>query len=185
MELWKLIVSYYSDLVFYNLDVDPIALLSLVFAMGVAGIWAVIAAYVAKKKAGAIIDPILDRHATDEQTAISPKEGGFAAPHVLIRLEKGSMLRKTVRCTGAEEPEEVKKGSAPTKKDVLAGLAAMRYYIPEEKRETAMRRYSAKKTTLLTVLFSIAVMLVLTVATYFFLPVILRMLDNFLTMTGG
>ena len=184
MELWKLIVSYYSDLQFYNLSFDDtISLLYFVGAMGVAGIWAVIAAFITKKRTGRIVDPLLLRNAIDPASAISPADGGFMRHDILLLLKRGSMLRKTVEAT---EPEgEAEEGSAPTKKGIADCLSRMRFYIPENKRDMARRRFSAKDATVPSLIISIGIILLLTVTVYFFLPVVLRMVDNFITMTGG
>ena len=183
MELWKLIVSYYSDLKFYNLSSEnTISLLYLVGALGVAGIWAVFAAFITKKRTGKIVDPLLAREAIDPASAISPEDGGFMRQDILLLLKRGSMLRKTVEATEAEgEAEE----SAPTKKGIADCLSRMRFYIPENRRDMAKRRFSAKDATIPSLIVSIAAILLLTVIVYFFLPVVLRMVDNFITMTGG
>lgn len=183
MEFWKLIVSYYSDLQFYNLDSEnTISLLYLVAALGIAGIWAVIAAFITKKRTGKIVDPLLLRQAVDPASAISPKDGGFARQDIVLLLKRGSMLRKTVEAT---EPEGEATESAPTRKGIADCLNRMRFYIPEAKQDMAKRRYSAKDANLPSLIVSVLVILALTVAVYFFLPVILRMVDNFITMTGG
>ena len=53
MELWKLIVSYYSDLDFYNLEFsDPMRLFYFVGAFAVGGIASVIAAYASRRRTG-------------------------------------------------------------------------------------------------------------------------------------
>lgn len=184
MELWKLIVSYYSDLQFYNLSSEnTISLLYFVGAMGVAGIWAVVAAFISKRRTGRIVDPLLKRGAIDPASAISPADGGFSRQDTLLMLKRGSMLRKTVEAT---EPEgEAAEENAPTKKGIADCLSRMRFYIPESKRDTAKRRYSAQDASIPSLIVSLAIILVLTVAVYFFLPVILRMVDNFITMTGG
>ena len=102
---------------------------------------------------------------------------------ILLLLKRGSMLRKTVEAT---EPEgEAEEGSAPTKKGIADCLSRMRFYIPENRRDLAKRRYSAQDASIVSLIVSIVIILTLTVAVYFFLPVILRMVDNFITMTGG
>ncbi len=184
MELWKLIVSYYSDLQFYNLNSDnTISLLYFVGAMGIAGIWAVTASFITKRRTGRIVDPLLKRRAIDPESAISPADGGFAKQDLLLLLKRGSMLRKTVEAT---EPEgKTDEGSAPSKKAIADCLSRMRFYIPENRRDTAKRRYSAQDANVPSLIVSIIIILVFTVVVYFFLPVILRMVDNFITMTGG
>ena len=184
MELWKLIVSYYSDLQFYNLSsVNTISLLYMVGALGIAGIWAVVAAFITKRRTGRIVDPLLSRQATDPASAISAADGGFARRDLILLLKRGSMLRKTVEAT---EPEgETEEESAPTKQGIADCLSRMRFYIPEEKRDMAKRRYSAQDASIPSLIVSVVIILILTVAVYLFLPVILRMVDNFITMTGG
>lgn len=184
MELWKLIVSYYSDLQFYNLSSEnTVSLLYMVGALGVAGIWAAIAAFITKRRTGRIVDPLLKRQAVDSATAISPADGGFARRDLLLMLKRGSMLRKTVEAT---EPEgEAEKESEATQKGIADCLMRMRFYIPENRRDLAKRRYSAEDASIPSLIVSVIIILVLTLAVYFFLPVILRMVDNFITMTGG
>ncbi len=184
MEFWKLIVSYYSDLQFYNLSSEnTVSLLYMVGALGVAGIWAVVAAFITKRRTGKIVDPLLKRQAIDLASAISPADGGFLRQDLLLMLKRGSMLRKTVEAT---EPEgESSEKSAPTKKGIADCLSRMRFYIPENRRDMAKRRYSAQDATIPSLIVSVIIILVLTLAVYFFLPVILRMVDNFITMTGG
>ena len=185
MELWKLIVSYYSDLSFYNLQFDSMALFYFVGAFAVGGIASVIAAYVAKRRTGSIVDPILGMHAHDEATAISPEEGGFHSPNKLMLLKAGSMLRRTVHAVLPPEETEGEEVKAPTKQAFINSLLQTRFYIPDERRSEAERRFSAKRNGAASLTFSIVVVLVLTVLVYLFLPVVLRMVDNFLTMTGG
>lgn len=183
MELWKLIVSYYSDLQFYNLSSEnTISLLYFVAAMGIGGIWAIIAAFITKRRTGRIVDPLLKRQAIDPATAISPADGGFKRQDLLLMLKRGSMLRKTVEAT---EPEGEAEESAATKKGIADCLSRMRFYIPENRRDLAKRRYSTQDASIVSLIVSIVIILTLTVAVYFFLPVILRMVDNFITMTGG
>ena len=183
MEFWKLIVSYYSDLQFYNLSSEnTISLLYFVAAMGIGGIWAIIAAFITKRRTGRIVDPLLKRQAIDPATAISAADGGFARQDLILMLKRGSMLRKTVEAT---EPEGEAEESAATKKGIADCLSRMRFYIPENRRDLAKRRYSAQDASIVSLIVSIVIILTLTVAVYFFLPVILRMVDNFITMTGG
>lgn len=186
MELWKLIVSYYSDLDFYNLEFsDPMRLFYFVGAFAVGGVASVIAAYVSKRRTGKIVDPLLGIHAHDEATAITPEEGKFDKPSLLILLKRGSMLRRTVQATDPEQSEDEGEAVAPTKSAIIGCLRRMRFYIPDERRSEAERRYSAKRNGILTLAFSIAVVILLTVLVYLFLPIVLRMVDNFLNMTGG
>ena len=184
MELWKLIVSYYSDLQFYNLSSEnTISLLYFVAAMGIGGIWAIIAAFITKRRTGRIVDPLLKRQAIDPATAISPADGGFKRQDLLLMLKRGSMLRRTVYATDPEKAED--EAAAPTKSAIIDCLKRMRFYIPDERRTEAERRYSAKRNGILSLIFSIAVVILLTVLVYLFLPIVLRMVDNFLNMTGG
>ncbi len=184
MEFWKLIVSYYSDLQFYNLSSNnTVSLLYFVGAFGIAGIWTIFAAFITKRRTGRIVDPLLKRQAVDPASAISPAEGGFNRQNLLLLLKRGSMLRKTVEAT---EPEgESEEASLPTNKGIADCLSRMRFYIPENKRDMAKRRYSAQDANIPSLIVSVIIILVFTVVVYFFLPVILRMVDNFITMTGG
>jgi hypothetical protein len=129
------------------------------------------------------VDPLLGRHAHDEATAITPEEGKFDKPSLLMLLKRGSMLRRTVYATDPEKAED--EAAAPTKSAMIDCLRRMRFYIPDERRTEAERRYSAKRNGILSLIFSIAVVIALTVLVYLFLPIVLRMVDNFLNMTGG
>lgn len=202
--LWEQIVSYYQDLTFYNIEVNALQLLGFVFAFGISSIAAITIAYFAKKRTGCIVDPIIMRGALSEKTAITAEEGGFASVRKLSMLTRGKMLRKTVCVVGddANETAESVEGAekkcekAPKGKKKLpsvremeaaaaARLMTCRFYIPEEKTETALRRFSGKRNSVLSLILSILLMAACAVGIYFLLPFILQLIDNFLTMAGG
>ena len=202
--LWEQIVSYYKDMTFYNIEVNAFQLLGFVFALGIGGVAAIIIAYFAKKRTGKIIDPIIERGAMSEKTAVTAEEGGFASPRKLAMLTRGKMLRKTVCVIGddidngdsgedasAEKDTKVAKGKvkAPSVRELeaaaVARLMTCRFYIPEEKTETALRRFSGKRNSVLSLILSILLIAACAVGIYFLLPFILQLIDNFLTMAGG
>ena len=198
--LWEQIVSYYKDMTFYNFEVNAFQLLGFVFAFGIGGIAAVLIAYIAKKRTGRIVDPLLSRGAVSPQTAISAQDGGFSSPRALRMLIRGKMLRKTVSVIGDDEEatenaaeKDTKasksKNKAPSVRELEAAAAARlltcRFYIPEEKREQALRRFSGKRNSLASLIISVLLVAALAVGLYFCLPFILQLTDNFLTMVGG
>ena len=202
--LWEQIVSYYKDMTFYNIEVNAFQLLGFVFALGIGGVAAIIIAYFAKKRTGKIIDPIIERGAISEKTAITAEEGRFASPKRLAMLTRGKMLRKTVCVIGddidngdrdkdasAEKDTKVAKGKVkvPSVRELeaaaVARLMTCRFYIPEERREQALRRFSGKRNSVISLILSVLLMIAIAVALYFFLPVVLKLTDNFLTMVGG
>lgn len=198
--LWEQIVSYYKDMTFYNFEVNAFQLLGFVFAFGIGGIAAVLIAYIAKKRTGRIVDPLLSRGAVSPQTAISAQDGGFSSPRALRMLMRGKMLRKTVSVIGDDEEvaenaaEKDTKASkskkkAPSVRELEAAAAARlltcRFYIPEEKCSQAMRRFSGKRNSFVSLIISVLLVAALAVGLYFFLPLILQLTDNFLTMAGG
>lgn len=201
--LWEQIVSYYKDMTFYNIEVNAFQLLGFVFALGIGGVAAIIIAYFAKKRTGKIIDPIIERGATSEKTAITAEEGGFASPRRLAMLTRGKMLRKTV-CVIGDDAEDTENDAKATENDAkvakgkvkvpsvreleaaaVARLMTCRFYIPEEKREQALRRFSGKRNSVISLILSVLLMIAIAVALYFFLPFVLKLTDNFLTMVGG
>ena len=201
--LWEQIVSYYKDMTFYNFEVNAFQLLGFVFAFGVGGIAAVLIAYIAKKRTGRIVDPLLSRGAVSPQTAISAQDGGFSSPRALRMLMRGKMLRKTVSVIGDDEEaaENAEKSAekstknaknkikAPSVRELeaaaVARLLTCRFYIPEEKCSQAMRRFSGKRNSFVSLIISVLLVAALAVGLYFFLPLILQLTDNFLTMAGG
>lgn len=208
MEFFDVLISYYTEMegTFTNISMDdPLKLLLLVAGAFVGVLAFIVVAFISKMRTGSIIDPMVKNHAYTPETAISPTEGGFGRGWQLDMLKKGSMMRKSLmavtkdgRVIGpfeSENPnetpaEEVKKDAKkqktqlPTKAAMRSGVASLRFFIPEEKRKSAISRFSKEKNGILSLIISIAATVAIFTILYLLLPQILRLLDNALTMLG-
>ncbi len=131
-----------------------------------------------KRIIGAFVRALLNANASDESSAKSLMELGFARNYpVRSALRKGGTLRKLVWESGdnyIEDENGVKYSARQTPLDVNTA----RFYIAEENRIRAELRYNEKGTDIFTLIITAIVFLVIAYLAMIFLPELLNLLKN-------
>lgn len=180
MSFWEAVVSYYTDLNLVNLPLsDPSQLIWLILALYLGVVLAMAAAFLVRRRLGAVVDALMTRGACTPETAVTAAEGGFDRPMQLRELRRGKMLRKTIVALLPEGQELPETPETPEQ------LATLRFYLPEERRKELEKRFSSKGNRIRSFLLSFLLVTVGAVLVYFLLAPALQLIDNAITSFRG
>ena len=165
-----------------------------------------------KRYIGNFIRRILGCQCFDAASAKTLEELGYLKnPGVRNAIKSGGTLSRLVRCVEEDEflarynstedandsiedgddiHQESKKSSIDKKNSSIEpefkrDLNTMRFYIPEEKKYTAETRFDAKGAGIGTFIIVVVAALLTCALICYFLPDLLKMVDNFISITRG
>lgn len=160
-----------------------------------------------KRYIGNFIRRIIDCKCFDAESAKTLYELGYLKnPGVRNAIKSGGTLSRLVRCVeedeffaklnknddtnSADEGDSTEKGTSAKKNnsaipEFKRDLNTMRFYIPEEKKYTAEIRFDAKGAGIGTFIVVVVVALLTCALICYFLPDLLKMADNFISIAKG
>ena len=212
-ELWEYFVDKYFtvDLPYLeNFSIRSggvVSLQGVIIGITVGLIIASIGMMYTKRYIGNFIRRIIDCKCFDAESAKTLDELGYLKNSgVRNAIKSGGTLSRLVRCVeedefyanlnmnedsdGDSEDKSAEEGKATKKSDSAIpefkrNLNTMRFYIPEEKKYTAEIRFDAKGAGIGTFIVVVVVALLLCALICYFLPDLLKMADNFISIAKG
>lgn len=169
----------------------------------VAGI--ILASYLSifnKRVHGSFVSSVIELGASSPSTAKTLSELGYMKnSSVRSAIKSGNTYRGVLRCVEAEEyyfARELARGEYEARVAASGESAApfvspefqydfekAHFYIPEDKHYTASIRFEKKGTSIFSAVVMTVVSIVMLWAILFFLPDIMKLLDNFVGMING
>ena len=154
-----------------------------------------------KRYIGGFIRKMIAEGCVDAEGAKTLGELGFLR-HVAVRsaIKSGASLSLWVRCVEEDEFlleqdkrrvqfEEAHSGDKKPPKfkavEFKRDCSTMHFYIPEEKRELAERKFNPKGANLFSVILVCVIALLLCAGLSFALPELIKMMDNFVSVVNG
>lgn len=175
----KEILSYYDNIEYDNFSMGrtlPSAALAII-GIYIGSVIACIVSLYSKGYLAGFVNRLIDAGATSPEKGLTVTEAGYSKHAVIYTsLTDGKVVRKTV--FAAQEEQE---GEEPAAKKKTNPRTA-RFYVPEEKVSAARIRYSKKHTNFFVSIIAVIVLTILAALVYIFLPDIIRMLDNLITI---
>jgi len=147
-----------------------------------------------KRVLGGMVRKLLAEEALSADSAKTLDELGFGAHFFLCRAVKGNVsLRRVVYCREEDqflrEQEELKQASPSPKKfkskPFRVDPKTHHFYIPEEQKETAEKKFDEKGTSIVSLCIWLIVSAVLLTVILFALPKLMEWFDKFLGMFGS
>lgn len=190
MDILNILVEYYSDQLYTNIMYDPLNALLVAVAIGLAMCAALILSFVSRRRAAALVDPLLKMNAVDDATALFPRECGPSFERCVGMLSPGKMMTKTILSAAADDGQEPQtdghtKPSGNKNRVPKSLLLARRYYIPDGKREEAYKRFSADGAKTGSFVVSLILVVLISIAVILFMPQILHIADNIISIIIG
>lgn len=159
---------------------------SVIFALAIALVLASAFAVYTKKSVGKFVRVMIrdEVHSADEAKTLF-ELGFFKSVAVRHELKRGYQLRKLVLCREKEEfmaaqKEEYSGEEKPS--EFTLDFTTAHFYIPKDLRERADVRYEKKGFGWLQVLLTAVVALILTAIACYFLPDLVQLADNIISM---
>lgn len=201
-ELWEYFVEKYftPDLVgFENLDFSTSSIVTLQTVIIGLTLGIVIASGISifdRGYMGAFVRTLIENEVFSPDKAVLLSDIGFhKSMPIRSSIKRGRIFKGWVKCVEEEEylaemqkkreeyeanPEKSK--SAFKMQPFKINVDTMHFYIPEEKQYKAEVKFNGRGSNIVTFIFVAIVALALCVLTIRFLPELLRMLDNFISM---
>lgn len=207
VELWEYIEStYFSPEMPYLENISfgtgtLVTLRTIIIGLTIGVIAASFLTVYDKRYIGGFIRRMIDEGCVGTDGAKTLDELGFLK-HVAVRsaIRSGGNLSLWVRCVEEDEflleqdkkraqfEEAHKDDKKPPRFKAVEfrrDCSTMHFYIPEEKKELAERKFNPKGANLLSVLLVCVIALLLCAGLCFALPELIKMMDNFVSVVNG
>lgn len=207
VELWEYIEStYFSPEMPYLENISfgtgtLVTLRTILIGLTVGVIAASLLTLFNKRYIGGFIRKMISEGCVTPEGAKTLGELGFLR-HVAVRsaIKSGGNLSTWVRCVEEDEfiaeldrkREEFEEAHKDEKKppkfkavEFKRNCSTMHFYIPEDKKELAERKFNPKGANLLSVMLVCIIALLLCAGLSFALPELIKMMDNFVSVVNG
>ncbi len=194
---FQLLYEYYDSFEYANFEFTGgnSSLIFLIIGFTLGGIIAACIVIYSSIASAPIVNKLIGAKAKDKSSALTLSELKLDRMIHRSALKTGKALRKTVILAEEEkkdgEEEEEKKKENPILKFLnieikeKTDFKTARFYIPENKQAGAQNRYAKKGSGPIFFLPAVLLCLILGIAAFFFLPYILQLADNMLSMLKG